>query len=284
MKNNQTVLIGTQYNPIRKLILTHDRTEAEVSYLLILVGLFEEMGLNAELHCRCLLANSKGEFRRPDFYLPKFGIVIEIDGITREAWDSRLIDTKDRDDFYADLCTLPVVRLNATDVVSHAKVNRFKDDLKKLILHSKLPSEKIKRINKKICDGRSKIIQLYGHKFDENGTSVPQFDKVSFQIYKHYKLKEFRHYGGTKISFRSSYETVKKLKYKLIKGHMRKWPMVNTVPLDNYIEILNDLQSASLGDGAKADLIDDFMNLAKISYPQFSELRDDYIKQFMEKS
>lgn len=168
--------------------------------------------------------------------------------------------------------------------ITNAKVFRFKEELRQLILNNSMSKKDNNKINKKISDGRAKLIKLYGHAFNENGSKVPQFDKVHTEVYKHYRLKEYRHYGGTLIKFRNNYKTAKKNKLALIKQHLRSWPIVVSIPLDNFIKLFNGLQKESIGDGAKADMVDDFISVVKVSYPKFKDLQDDYLKQFAEKT
>lgn len=194
-----------------KLLGTHERTEAEEKFLLVVLLTLDEMGFSGEINCRSFLANARGEFRRPDIFLPKFGISIEIDGNTREGWSHRQADMPKRDEFYLSLGLFPPIRIPSTSIASDLRVARFRQELKSYIegwikTESNYSSAQLtkagrKKLAKVLNRGRKMMERQYPGIFSFNGTEAPQFsEELALRGFR-----EFRHFGGTKLVLRGKY-------------------------------------------------------------------------------
>lgn len=186
----------------KTMLLRHDRTEPEEVLLLYILLFLKKIGYSGEIHCRCFLANQSGQARRPDLYLPRYALAIEIDGATRDAWHRRQADLLPRDEFYTSIGANPPLRIPATWVSSQFKMDRFLHELQKMLHENRVSPRLRATINKRICDGRKMVAIKNPGLFQSSGSLAPQF----CEELKNQKFKEFRHFGGTKFILRGKYK------------------------------------------------------------------------------
>jgi hypothetical protein len=179
--------------------LQHETTEAEQRILVELILFLKRIGFSGEINCRCFLVNQDGKARRPDIYLPRYALPIEIDGKTRD-WQHRQDDIAPRDAFYESIGARPPLVIPANWVVSEHKMNRLKYDLAQFLYQSRLSPRKRNTINKRICDGRKMFEAIFPGVFDGTGSVAPKFSHELADF------KEYRHFGGTKFILRSKYQ------------------------------------------------------------------------------
>lgn len=208
------------------LILTHETTEAEQKLRIELILFLSRIGFSGELNCRSLIANQKGQVRRPDFYLPRYALAIEVDGRTRDTWYSRQSDITPRDSFYQSIGTHPPLIIPANWIVSECKMTRFKYELARFLFTNRLDPRKRNTINKRIHDGRKLLEKRNPEIFKDHGTETPQF------LYELSHLKEYRHFGGTKFILRS--------KYKVNQFNKLEFPWESPEAMQKYIQGLQN--------------------------------------------
>jgi hypothetical protein len=153
---------------------THDRTESEELLLVQLILLLSSIGYSGELHCRCFLVNQSGKARRPDFYLPRYALAIEVDGRTRESWQVRTDDTLERDQFYSTIGTHPPLIIPSNWVVSDYKIERLKNELTNHLYRNQISKKTRTAINKRLHDGRKLFKTKHPELAKDHGTLAPQ--------------------------------------------------------------------------------------------------------------
>jgi hypothetical protein len=182
------------------ILLRHDTTEAEQRLQTELILFLKRVGFSGEVNCRCFLVNQDGKARRPDFYLPRYALPIEVDGKTRDSWQIRQEDIGPRDSFYQSIgANLPLI-IPANWVVSEHKINRLKFDLQQFLHTSRLSPKQRVAINKRIHDGRKLFEAKFPGIFDGTGSIAPKFGPELGDF------KEYRHFGGTKFIIRNKYQ------------------------------------------------------------------------------
>lgn len=186
----------------KRILLNHDTTEAEEILLKVILGVLKETGYSGELHCRSLLCDQKGKARRPDFYIPRLLLPIEVDGLTRDSWLCRQNDLGPRDIFYEQLGTLPAFIIPSSWVVSEHKMERFRHELKTFLFEHKASPQKKRMINKRIHDGRIKFAAKYPRIFDSCGTEALTFNSEIHLL----ECAPIRHFGGIKFNLRGKYK------------------------------------------------------------------------------
>lgn len=185
------------------MLLRHDKTEAEEIFTTQFLLYLKRIGYSGEIHCRCFLVNQFGQVRRPNFYLPRYGLAIDVDGLTRHSWERRQNDIFKRDQFYEDLGAQPLLVLDASWVVSNFKMDRFKREFSDLLFNRKITPRQRKLINKRLSEGRKALKQKRPEIFNSHGGLASQF---SFELIQA-GFKEFRHFGGTRFLLREQYQT-----------------------------------------------------------------------------
>lgn len=259
----------------KRILLQHDRTEAEERMLLELLKFLRRTGYSGEIHCRVFIVNQDGKARRPDIYLPRYGLAIEIDGRTRESWKRRQEDIGPRDEFYNDLGISPPLRIDSVWVTNEAKMKAIKYDLEKFIFKNRLTPRKRNTLAKKLCDGRKIFESKYPNIFGSSGTEAPQF----LWELKTSGFKDSRHFGGTKFVLRNKYKTEvlreqefigKSLKKHCGNAHTELPPKVH-----NFITELID---EKINGNLKLDRIEDFSRKNSLDTDSFYEV----LKSFSE--
>lgn len=180
-------------------ILPHERTIAEESFLVWLLLFLKDLNFSGEVHCRCFLVNRIGRSRRPDFYIPRYGLPIEIDGCTRDVSKKRAEDRSPRDEFYESIGSRPPLIIPANWVVSWEKMSRTRKELRKFLFSERLGPKTRNKINKHIHDGRKEIASKFPELARLNGKPALQFCP---DLGLH-GFKEFHHFGGTKFTLRA---------------------------------------------------------------------------------
>lgn len=199
--------VPTQSPRTKRKLLNHDRTESEERVLLQILLALRIIGYSGEVHVRCFLANQLGKVRRPDIYIPRLGLAIEVDGLTRDAWHERASDMEARDLFYPSIGLNPPWIIQSTTTVSHFKTERFLRDLKTYIFEEKLSPRVRNAVNKRIHDGRKLYEKSNVGLFNGSGTEVPALSREMNDN----GFKEYRHFGGTRIILRAEYKTRSKV-------------------------------------------------------------------------
>lgn len=246
-ETSSTVSRSVTHPSTQAMLLRHDKTEAEDRFTVEFLLFLKREGYSGEIHCRCFLVNQHGEIRRPDFYLPRYGLAIEIDGATRHSWASRNNDLEDRDKFYFDLGAQPVLILNSIDVVSEFKMDRFKREFLGLLHNNRMTPKQRSLIKKRISEGRTRLEERRTGIFDSHGTLAPQFlTELALGGFK-----EIRHFGGTKFILRSKYKTnpfanLKIDPFSVVKGIYKQMKDRGDIDNKKYLALLREFRSSTV--------------------------------------
>ncbi len=185
------------------MLLRHDKTESEEIFTVEFLLYLKRIGYSGVIHCRCFLVNQFGQVKRPDFYLPRYGLAIEIDGLTRDSWERRQNDISRRDRFYENLGTQPLLVLNSNWAVSGFKMDRFKKEFSELLFKNRITPKQRILINKRLSEGRKALEVSRPEIFNSHGGLASQFSSELAGA----GFKEFHHFGGTRFVLREKYET-----------------------------------------------------------------------------
>ncbi len=184
------------------LLLTHDKTEAEDKLVFELLMFLKSVGFSGELHCRSFIANVDGKVRRPDIFIPRYGLAIEIDGRTRDGWQKRQTDLEPRDQFYITLGLHPPLIVPAAWTVSDQRIKRLKYELKQHLHEERMTPQRRRRVTKEICHGRQIFEKNHPGIFNGSGSLAAQFSAdLALNGFT-----EIRHFGGTKFILRTEYK------------------------------------------------------------------------------
>lgn len=217
-KQNRNPLPVCLSPKVKTKLLNHDRTEAEEAFLKILLIFLRTNGFSGEVHVRTFLVNQSGTARRPDIYLPRYGLAIEIDGRTRDSMPKRQTDTEARDLFYVSIGAFPPLVIPATEIVSQFKIQRLLNELNNFLRTNYLSPRKRNTLNKRIHDGRCVYQVANPGIFNCSGSVAPEFDAEMVAN----GFVQQRHFGGSRVILRSKY---------------RKHPKIGVLPLDHVISM-----------------------------------------------